>query len=86
MGNAAAYPGAGHASFLDCYGRLGCDWCEFDENGEEMPVSQWHCSDTTCPEARGGPVSAAAYVAIAPVAVALAAVACVILSSRRRVL
>lgn len=63
------------ASFLDCYGRLGCDWCEFDESGEEMPVSQWHCSDTKCPEPSGGPASAASRAVVAPAAVVTTVVA-----------
>ena len=34
--------------FLDCIQNVGCDFCEFDEDGSELPVSEWHCKTGAC--------------------------------------
>lgn len=40
--------------FLDCYSRTGCDFCQVDSDGNELPVADWFCQQGTCPEGKGG--------------------------------
>ena len=61
--------------FLDCYGLVGCDWCQFNDAGDELPPADWFCQEGTCPASNEGGVAGNGSAGITPVLPLLLAVA-----------
>lgn len=69
--------------FLDCYGRVGCNWCEFGNDGQELPPADWYCSDNKCPlPGTRGPNAAPAAATTASLLLAAAVTAVAVLRLR----
>lgn len=65
--------------FLDCYGLVGCDWCQFDNDGDELPPADWFCQQGTCPISNeGGVAGNGAGVRTPVLSLMLAVAACIV--------